>query len=55
MMETFITSRGTTIILHRPELSEEERSARMQSIMEATESLMREVIKNEKKSKRYHH
>lgn len=40
-METFITSRGTSITVHRPNLTPEEREDRMREIKESATRLMK--------------
>lgn len=40
-METFVSSRGTTIIVHRPNLTPEEREERMKGIEESATRLMK--------------
>lgn len=38
--ETFVTSSGTTIIIHRPKLTTEEREERMKEIEESASRLL---------------
>ena len=42
-METFTTKRGTQIIVHRSDLTEEEREKRMREIEESATRLLRRV------------
>ena len=45
-METFITSIGTKIIVHRPNLTPEEREERMREIEESATRLLKRTVTN---------
>ena len=50
MAETFVTSSGTSIIVHRPTITAEEREERMKEIEESASRLLKKGKKNEKKN-----
>lgn len=50
-METYTTSRGTVIIVNKPELDEAEREERMQHIRDATERLVKSINRGDTNGK----